>query len=199
MTRKYFRAKCTWIALSTFLFAASGNAENIVGSDKNEVIYFFTYDCVECYQADAYLSAWDLLNTTVSVRRIPRYSEKTGVYSQRLFFLLEQTSEKYRLSDFERRRAAYSIFSDNSEPRDMMGFVELFEKYGMSFSFIEFSEWWKNSEKMLLLAKEVESLIPYEYGYEQPLIRISHSNKNAIWVIGSGEKLLAELNRVSFQ
>jgi hypothetical protein len=199
MTRKYFCAKCTWIVLSAFLFAANSNAANIVGNDNNEVVYFFTYDCVECYQAEAYLSAWDLLNTTISIRRIPRYSKQTGVYSQRLFFLLEQTSEKYKLNDFERRRAAYSIFNDNSEPRDMMGFVELFEKYGMSFSFIEFSEWWKNSEKMLSLAKDVESLIPYDYGYEQPLIRISHSNGDAIWLSGSGEKLLAELNRISLQ
>ncbi|MCP4258491.1 MAG: hypothetical protein GY774_13475 [Planctomycetes bacterium] len=181
---------------TTWLISFSSQAEPLLSDDEKEVVLFFSYKCNSCYQTSAYLSAWDLQRDDVRVRRVPVFSGETWRAEARLFFLLELSKDRYPLTGFKRRQAAFSLAQTEDMVDSKEYFLSLFRRHGMEFTALEFSQWWDASSVMMLSTQEILEEVSIFHS-EVPFVRVNVSGNNeAVYYSGEDPQgLIRQLNK----
>jgi hypothetical protein len=146
-----------------------------------EVVYFFSYHCAQCFDAHSYLSMWSSMQEK-DIRRVPLLGENgEWEFGARLFFLLSYAKDKFPLSEFEREKAAYQIVLNMDEyPESSSEYMSLLRDYGLEFESTEFLAWWRNSELMLASTEEIISTENLSQ-VTPPTLRV-YANEKVSWI-----------------
>lgn len=139
------------------VFSEDDNSESLsLFGGNEEVVYFFSYHCAQCFDAHSYLSGW-AKSSDKKIHRVPVFSPGDDwEFGARLYFILSFAKNKFSLTDFEREKAAYQIVLNMDEyPQTASGYSDLLREYGLDFDSTEFFIWWRQSELMLASAEEI--------------------------------------------
>jgi hypothetical protein len=152
-----------------FFFSATSHSAAAISDDK-EILYFFSYHCGECYKQQPYVSILNLAlkSHDVDITPIPLLNNQNWRSSARLYYLLSLSKEHYALSSLAREKAGFALILErpNIDYNAQIEYMNLFKDFGMKFSILDFSNWWKNSEILLSDTELLISQFEDELGYE---------------------------------